>query len=394
MGNNGIIAAYYYLGMICEPKPKIYLILLALVFTACSQLEKAERLITSPSVKERYKKENDIPDEIFQLWEERSEKALDDSLEIEIPYSETGYFKPRNFAIHSYQVFLMPGEIIEIETKTDSSSILVFSDLYRKIKETGNFEKIESGKASAGTLNFEIEEKGQYKIIIQPEIEANSPFRIQIKKSPAYLFPVNEGKNSDIGSYWGDIRDGGKRNHEGIDIFAKKGTPVLAATPGRVRFSGEKGLGGKQVWLRDQKRNQSLYYAHLDSIVPGLNKVDHGDTIGFVGNTGNARTTPPHLHFGIYKSGKGALNPLGFVYRSKDLEENLDLQTEFSTRLKISSSLANMRNKPATQNSQVIRKGKYGDHLYVQGKSEEWFHVRDEQDQAMYIHESLVQSIN
>ncbi len=70
---------------------------------------------------------------------------------------------------------------------------------------------------------------------------------------------------------------------------------------GRIGFTGEKGLGGKQVWLRDTKRGQSLYYAHLDSIAKTSGSVKTGDTLGFVGNTGNARTTPPHLHFGIYK---------------------------------------------------------------------------------------------
>ncbi|MCP9198961.1 M23 family metallopeptidase [Gramella sp. GC03-9] len=366
-------------------------IILLVLLSSCSQLEKAEKLISGLSEKERYQKENDIPDEIFQLWENRTEQALNDSLEIEIPYTETGSFKPRNFAIYSYQAVMMPGEVLNVETKTDSTSTLVFSELYRKVNPGGKFEKIASGKASMKSLNFEIQESGIYKIVIQPEIEANSPFRIQVEKSPAYLFPVMDGENQDIGSYWGDIRDGGKRNHEGIDIFASRGTPVLAATQGRIGFSGEKGLGGKQVWLRDQQRNQSLYYAHLDSIVPGLSRVQQGDTLGFVGNTGNARTTPPHLHFGIYKSGRGALNPLGFVYRTENPEPNLDFQQDIATRLKISSSLANLRDRPAAYNSQVLKKGKLGDTLFVQGKAEDWFHVRDIQDRSMYIHESLVE---
>ena len=363
-----------------------------LFVSSCSQLEKAEDLITGLSEKEKYQKENQISDELFKIWEEQADKALKDSLEIELPYREAGVFKPRNFAIYSYQTYLMPGEVIQLKTATDTASTLIFSELYKKAERSGEFSKITSGDPGSKNLNFEIEEKGLYKIVVQPEIEANSPFQISIQKSPAYLFPVIEGENSDIGSYWGDIRDGGKRDHKGIDIFANKGTPVVAATDGRIRFTGEKGLGGKQVWLRDRKRSQSLYYAHLDSIKPGLNSVKAGDTLGFVGNTGNARTTPPHLHFGIYKSNLGAVDPLGFVYRTKDIEGENDFTNEISSRLKVSSQKANLRNKPASSNSKVIKTGSYGETLYVQGKSEDWYHVRDSLDRSMYIHESLVRS--
>ena len=62
--------------------------------------------------------------------------------------------------------------------------------------------------------------------------------------------------------------------------------------------------GEKTVWLRDGERGLSYYYAHLDSqLVRAGEYVERGDTVGLVGNTGNARTTPPHLHFGIYANG-------------------------------------------------------------------------------------------
>jgi len=365
------------------------------LFFSCSQLEKAEDLITGLSEKEQYKKDRDISDEIFEIWQSRIPQALDDSLEIELPYLETGELKPRNFAIYSYETYLMPGEVIEAEITTDSSSTLVFSELYRKTdSENKDFEKIKSGESQTKNLKFEILEKGLYKIVIQPEIEANTPFQIRIKKSPTYLFPVLNGQNADIGSYWGDIRDGGKRNHKGIDIFAKKGTPVIAPTQGRIGFTGEKGLGGKQVWLRDSKRKQSLYYAHLDSIVPGLRRVNAGDTLGFVGNTGNARTTPPHLHFGIYRRNEGAIDPLGFVYLTEEPENKESIEEQISSRIKVNSPTANFRNKPASNNSSIIKKGKFGETLMVQGKTEDWFHVRDSLDRSMFIHESLVRSVN
>ncbi|MBT8319777.1 MAG: M23 family metallopeptidase, partial [Gramella sp.] len=183
------------------------------------------------------------------------------------------------------------------------------------------------------------------------------------------------------------------RQHKGIDIFAPKGTPVIAATSGKVNFSGEKGLGGKQVWLKDRKRRQSLYYAHLDSIIPGLNRVMQGDTLGFVGNTGNAKSTPPHLHFGIYKNNIGAHDPIGFVYLPEKVERIPNNNQNITSRLKVNSSQAHFRNKPATNNSKVVKNGQKGQLLYVQGKSLDWFHVRDSLDRAMYIHESQVKYI-
>lgn len=372
---------------------KFSFVLFLLVLSSCTQMEKAEQLITGLSEKEKYQKDNEISDELFQIWEDRVKVALRDSLEIELPYTESGELKPRNFAVYSYQTYLIPGEVIEAEFITDSSSTLVFSELYKKVKDQNkSFERVKSGEAETKKLRFEVQEKGLYTLIFQPEIEANTPFHIQIKKSPTYLFPVSNGKNADIGSYWGDIRDGGRRDHKGIDIFADRGTPVVAATSGRIRFTGEKGLGGKQVWLRDRKRRQSLYYAHLDSIIPGLNKVEQGDTLGFVGNSGNARTTPPHLHFGIYKSNQGALDPIGFVYLTEDAQDISANNSEFATRLKVNSAKANFRNKPASSNSRVVKTGQEGELLFVQGKTTDWFHVRDSLDRSMYIHESLVRS--
>ncbi|MCM8570963.1 M23 family metallopeptidase [Gramella jeungdoensis] len=371
---------------------KLFFFFFAFLILSCSQLEKAEDLITGLSEKERYKKEEDISDEIFEIWESRVEKALRDSIEIELPYSESGELKPRNFAIYSYEIYLMPGEVLDAQIETDTNSTLIFSSLYRKFSEENEgFEEIAVGKPEQRSLKFEIQEKGLYKLVLQPEIEANTAFTIKIQKNPAYLFPVLNGKNSDIGSYWGDMREGGKRDHKGIDIFAERGTPVIAATAGRVGFTGEKGLGGKQIWLRDSKRKLSLYYAHLDSIKPGLKRVQQGDTLGFVGNTGNARSTPPHLHFGIYKRRYGALDPLGFVYQTEELEEPKS-EDEIVSRLKVISQKANFRNKPASNNSEILKTGNYGELLFVQGKTADWFHVRDSLDRSMFIHESLVQS--
>ena len=114
-------------------------------------------------------------------------------------------------------------------------------------------------------------------------------------------FPVQGWQSRGIGSPFGTERDGGRRRHRGVDLFAPRGTPVLAAAAGRVWRVGWDDLGGRVVWQRDGAHGAWLYYAHLDrQLVHFGQRVSAGDMIGLVGNTGNARTTPPHLHFGVY----------------------------------------------------------------------------------------------
>jgi murein DD-endopeptidase MepM/ murein hydrolase activator NlpD len=141
------------------------------------------------------------------------------------------------------------------------------------------------------------------------------PFKLAIlyKETPVTNIPVPvyAVDLADIEDTWGAARSMG-RSHEGVDIFAKRGTPVYAATNGYVIRTGQNGLGGTVVFTVGPGGIR-YYYAHLDRIAKGI---DFGDAvttdtiIGFVGSTGNASGTPPHLHFGIYKNGADNPYPL------------------------------------------------------------------------------------
>lgn len=369
-------------------------ILILLLFGSCKQLNKASDLISNPSAKEQYQRDYNVSNELFRLWEDQVDVALRDSIFISLPYLEEGKFQPRSFPVYSYNIPLNPGEELEVQVETDSINKLVFIELYRSREDSLNtFEKIKSSDFDRSSLKKEIEVAGTYKVVIQPEINANTGFNIKIKTTPVYTFPVAGGNNRSIQSLWGAARDGGRRNHEGIDIFAARGTPVVAATDGRITSSGEKGLGGKQVWLRDTKRGQSLYYAHLDSIEPlGNIKVKRGDTLGYVGNTGNARTTPPHLHFGIYKGYRGAINPLYHVFQLD--EPNFEpVGNVPETNVLVAKSTANIRNRPATGKSQILGQLSPNDTIQFLGKTNDWFHVRTSRNKAAFVHESLVAPI-
>ncbi len=117
----------------------------------------------------------------------------------------------------------------------------------------------------------------------------------------ALYMPVVGVQPDDLYNSWGQARDGGRRRHKGIDIFAPKGTAVVAVADGIISYIGEQPKGGLCLWLTTEN-GTSFYYAHLDRWAAGLfegMEVRSGDLLGYVGNTGNAKTTPPHLHFGV-----------------------------------------------------------------------------------------------
>lgn len=107
---------------------------------------------------------------------------------------------------------------------------------------------------------------------------------------------------------WGGARSQG-RSHEGIDIFAKRGTPIQATTQGIVSKVGENTLGGRVVVIVGPG-GAGHYYAHLEDYadISPNDWVNSGDIIGYVGDSGNAKGTPPHVHYGIYINGS-AVNP-------------------------------------------------------------------------------------
>ena len=122
--------------------------------------------------------------------------------------------------------------------------------------------------------------------------------------------PLEDVRKKEIADTWQAPRGVG-RKHEGQDIFARRGTPILSATSGFIYDIGENNLGGQTVSVIS-KGGRVYYYAHLDSYASGIKIGDRVTTrtvLGYVGTTGNAQGTPPHLHFGVYTP-SGAINPL------------------------------------------------------------------------------------
>lgn len=143
-----------------------------------------------------------------------------------------------------------------------------------------------------------------------------------------YVFPVY-GPSSFVDTFGaprGDISSGW---HHGDDIFAPLGAPILAVATGTVFSVGWNPVGGNRMWLRDGQGNL-FYFAHLSAFTPlAVNggKVNAGDVIGFVGNTGDAESTPFHLHFEIHPVGllgegyDGAVNPTSYLLAWRHVQD-------------------------------------------------------------------------
>ncbi len=139
-------------------------------------------------------------------------------------------------------------------------------------------------------------------------------------------FPIPKGYNYSYKNTWGDARGfGGRRIHEGTDIFASYGTPVRATTFGVVELKGWNRFGGWRIGIRDMY-NRYHYYAHLNGFADGIKVgdiVEAGQVIGSVGSSGygppgTAGKFPPHLHYGMYKDdGKNEWSFDPFPYLKK-----------------------------------------------------------------------------
>ncbi|WP_420459292.1 M23 family metallopeptidase [Neolewinella sp.] len=232
-------------------------------------------------------------------WDTAFVRSTRDTLRVELPHEEL-IVPDTNvlYTANAWDFYLPPGRQLRISA---GGSGPLFGELY-----TTEGEQLLVWDTLSPSLSYETgAPAGQnLRFVLQTAPYADSSYRLQMISVPALLFPVAGKDETAIRSFWGASRDGGQRRHEGNDIFADRGTPLLAVAEGRVSRVRNGGLGGKTVWLRDGERGLNYYYAHLDSqLVRAGEHVERGDTVGLVGNTGNARTTPPHLHFGIYANG-------------------------------------------------------------------------------------------
>jgi murein DD-endopeptidase MepM/ murein hydrolase activator NlpD len=149
-------------------------------------------------------------------------------------------------------------------------------------------------------VNRPDEDAASLRLDMRPMLPADSAYF----RAHPLMVPVEGGEPSDLTDTYHAARSGG-RIHMATDIMAMRGTPVLAATNGRIIKLGNSGAGGIGLYIADASGRYVQYYAHLMGYAPNVKeglKVQEGEVIGFVGSTGNASPDAPHLHFQVMRS--------------------------------------------------------------------------------------------
>ena len=256
----------------------------------------------------------------LELWDAAYQVAKTTPLSVNLPHREK--LSVGTDLLTSPQALRLtarPGRQLRIRAEGETSGPL-FGELFSLRSGPAKDKPLLSWDTLTREIVFETRQRRaeELVLVVQAAPRNEATYELQITSEPVLLFPVAGKDDGAIQSFWGAPRDGGRRKHEGNDIFAPKGTELLALTDGKITRVNNGGLGGKTVWLYDAKRDLRYYYAHLDEqLVSRGQYVRRGDVVGTVGNTGNARTTPPHLHFGIYAG--GAIDPFPFLQRADAL---------------------------------------------------------------------------
>jgi murein DD-endopeptidase MepM/ murein hydrolase activator NlpD len=253
-------------------------------------------------------------------WIATSKEALEAPITIATPFEEVFYVDPADAFAVGYRFDVIRGQRIEVDVDVQGLQTgQLFIDLYRvRGVSSDEWVRVASADTQENRLEFEPRRDAQYVVRLQTELLRGGQCRVTIRNVAALEFPVAGYDSRAIGSGFGAPRDGGRRRHHGVDVFARRHTPVVAACRAYVVFVGDDPTGGRVIWLKDTKRSLHIYYAHLQKHdVKRHTWVEPGQVIGTVGNTGNARTTPPHLHFGTYEIGYGPINPIDYITQPK-----------------------------------------------------------------------------
>lgn len=300
-----------------------FLVLLILTLNACKTIFKS-----SPYQSYVHSLENAglVTTNMGKQWLNVGKSVLQQpNTQLIFPFKEEVFFKQEKPGAVAYQFAYKKSSKIKFSIKTSGQNG-VFLDFF---ENTENSKNIINEFIKDTTFTYQNDDNQVLLLRLQPHLLINEHVVVEIVEQPKLAFPVQNGKNSDIKSFWGMARDGGARKHEGVDIFNKRGTPILAVADGTVSRVQNTKLGGKVVWQRLGLTGPSIYYAHLDSqLVTDGQKVKKGEVLGLMGNTGNAINTSPHLHFGIYTSG-GAIDPKDYIQKKDSIAGTVKKESKF-----------------------------------------------------------------
>jgi peptidoglycan LD-endopeptidase LytH len=243
------------------------------------------------------------------------------------PYRERGRFGPAEGRVFGYVVTLMAGDTLQVmvtradgdaggdgggagaDTGAEADRSPFRLDAFRAGDSPHARAVHLGGSDDDGNLILTVDFSGDVVVLLHGG-PRGATFTTQIERSGALVFPVAGRGAGDVVGHFLDLRDGGRRLHHGVDIAAPAGNPVRAVADGTIERVETTPLGGLTIRLVEHRTGHVHYYAHLAAafVAPGQ-RVVAGQTIGGVGNTGNARNTPPHLHYAVFH-GNDILDPM------------------------------------------------------------------------------------
>jgi peptidoglycan LD-endopeptidase LytH len=233
------------------------------------------------------------------------------------PYRERGRFGPAEDRVFGYVLALVAGDTLRVTVTptaadpagpgADPSAFQL--DAFRAGDSPHARPVHLAGSYDDGVLTLAVDFSGDVVVLLHGA-PSGATFTTHIERSGALVFPVAGRGPEDVMGHFLDLRDGGRRLHHGVDIAAPAGNPVRAVAAGTIERVETTPLGGLTIRLVEDRTGHVHYYAHLAAafVAPGQ-RVVAGQTIGGVGNTGNARDTPPHLHYGVFH-GNDILDPM------------------------------------------------------------------------------------
>lgn len=349
----------------------VSLLFLIVLLTSCTR----EMLPSSPHGSYLAALIREDLDSSARRWAADATATLQTPLPIEMPYSERRLLENEHLQPVTFAVSLREEQLLQVDIVPSTNTRAdVFVDVFAADENAGIPERVASMASDKRVLTFEARRDGNYLVRIHPSRTAVGLIDIAITTPYKFGFPVDIDRDNAVQSYFGAPRDAGARSHEGIDIFASRGTPVVAAADGRVTKVADTAMGGKQVWVRN--RRYAFYYAHLDSTaVAKGDEVKRGQVLGTVGNTGNASATSPHLHFGIYQRWQGAIDPLPLVGPSKNAAMFSTPEVALAPRwLSVTASKLNLRTGPSLR-TPVTDALARGDLIRVDAVAGNWLRI-------------------
>jgi hypothetical protein len=257
-----------------------------------------------------------------------------------------------------------------------------FPDIFEVI-DSDIYRHVYAPERGVSKFSYTATTDGEHVLRIQPPIGKGGRYAVTVRGTATYalVFPVEGETPAAIAGQWGDARDGGARSHKGVDIFAPRGTPVLAVASGTITTVENTVTGGRVVWERDDSRGLFYFYAHLDEqLVTTGKRVAPGDIIGRVGNTGNASGGSTHLHFGVFLPDYTAQNPAPYLTASVEPQPAVSAEahgvppSELGKRVRLSGDHVRLRASPG-EGGAVLGQLDAGTDMLVVGYMNGWTRV-------------------